>query len=60
MVGLKFVPLPLDLVEPGAVRMLVNVDDKCQQQLCFVNQNRFYWEPAQYRVGAPDLKFGAD
>lgn len=62
MAGLDFVPLPLDLFEPGAVRMLINTDVFLGQAhpqpspLCFVDEDPSCWEPAPSRVGPTDVE----
>lgn len=56
MAGLDFVPLPLDLFEPGAVRMLINTDGEQQQPLRFVDEDQSCWKPAPKRVGPTDSK----
>lgn len=63
MAGLDFVPLPTELFEPGAIRMLVNVkeeeeeeEDNDRRPLYFVDEDSSCWEPAPDRVGPMDVR----
>lgn len=56
--GLDAVPLPTELFEPGALRILVNggsEEEEEEHPLCFVDEDRSCWEPAPVRIGATDV-----
>lgn len=56
MSGLDFVPLPAGLFRPGARRIMVNADEGDGRPLCFVDEERWCWEPAPNRVGPADSR----
>ncbi|KAF3765186.1 hypothetical protein M406DRAFT_70317 [Cryphonectria parasitica EP155] len=57
MAGLDSVPLPTELFETGAKRILVNVEgDNDGRPFCFIDEDPKCWQPAPNRVGATDTQ----
>lgn len=55
MAGLDFVPLPVELFEPGAIRLLINTNPTEKQPLGFVQEDPSCWEPVPDRIGPTDV-----
>lgn len=57
MAGLDAVPLPPELFESGAQRILINVEEEgAGRPLYFVEEDRGAWEVAPDRVGKTDVR----